>query len=36
MILFGRKIPFAAALLIWGLLWEIVGQSGTVFIIPPL
>jgi NitT/TauT family transport system permease protein len=34
--LFGLRIPFAVAPLLWGVLWEIVGQSGTVFIIPPL
>ena len=32
----GYRIPAAASLLIWGVLWEIVGRSGTVFILPPL
>ena len=34
--LFGYHLPGMSSLLIWGLLWEIVGQSGVTFFIPPL
>ena len=30
------RIPIMASLLIWAVLWEIVGRSGASFIIPPL
>lgn len=36
MTLFGYRIPAVFSLLIWCVLWEIVGQSETVFIFPPL
>lgn len=36
MTLFGREIPMAASLLIWAALWEIVGRSEAVMLIPPL
>jgi NitT/TauT family transport system permease protein len=32
----GYRIPMAASLLLWAVLWEAIGQSGTVFILPPL
>ena len=32
----GYRIPAAFSLLIWAVLWEIVGRTGTVFILPPL
>ena len=34
--LFGYRLPAMSSLLVWGLLWEIVGQSGISFFIPPL
>lgn len=34
--LFGYRLPGMSSLLVWGLLWEIVGQSGLTFFIPPL
>lgn len=34
--LFGYRIPMLFSLLIWAGLWEIVGQTGASFIIPPL
>ena len=34
--IYGYRIPAAASLLIWAVLWEIVGRSGAVFILPPL
>jgi NitT/TauT family transport system permease protein len=30
------RIPMMASLLIWAALWEVVGQSGASFVIPPL
>lgn len=32
----GYRIPMAASLILWALLWEAIGQSGAVFILPPL
>ena len=32
----GYKLPAMSSLLVWGLLWEIVGQTGLTFFIPPL
>ncbi len=32
----GRDIPNLAALLIWAVVWEIVGRLGLVALIPPL
>ena len=32
----GYRIPAMASLLLWGALWEAVGRSGAVFILPPL
>jgi NitT/TauT family transport system permease protein len=36
MILFGYRLPAMSSLLLWGLLWEGVGQLGLTFFIPPL
>lgn len=36
MILFGYRIPMMASLLVWCVIWEIVGRSGAMFLIPPL
>lgn len=36
MTLLGYRLPGMSSLLIWGLLWEIVGQLGITFFIPPL
>ncbi len=33
---FGIKLPAMSSLLIWALLWEIVGQLDLTFFIPPL
>jgi NitT/TauT family transport system permease protein len=30
------RVPMMASLLIWAALWEIVGQTGASFVIPPL
>jgi len=34
--IYGYRIPMVFSLLIWAGLWEIVGQTGASFIIPPL
>lgn len=34
--LFGYTLPGMSSLILWGLLWELVGQSGMTFFIPPL
>ncbi len=36
MTVFGCRIPAAFSLLIWCVLWEIIGQMEAVFIFPPL
>jgi len=33
---FGFRLPAMSSLLVWGLLWEIIGQSGMTFFLPPL
>ena len=32
----GFRLPGMSSLLLWGLLWEVVGQSGLSFFLPPL
>jgi NitT/TauT family transport system permease protein len=36
MTLFGYRIPMMASLLVWCVLWEIVGWLDLVFLLPPL
>ena len=36
MILFGYRLPGMSSLLVWGLLWEIVGRADLTFFVPPL
>jgi NitT/TauT family transport system permease protein len=36
MTLFGRRVPMMASLLVWGLLWELVGRAELVFLVPPM
>ena len=36
MTLLGYRLPGMSSLIIWGLLWEFVGQSGLTFFVPPL
>jgi len=36
MTLLGYRLPGMSSLIIWGLLWELVGQSGLTFFVPPL
>lgn len=35
MTLFGRRLPDMSSLLIWALVWEIVGQLKLTFFVPP-
>ena len=34
--LFGYRLPAMSSLLLWGLLWEIIGQLDVTFFVPPL
>lgn len=36
MTIFGYRLPGMSSLLLWALVWEIVGQTGWTFFIPPL
>lgn len=36
MTVYGVRLPAMSSLIIWGLLWEIVGQLGLSFFVPPL
>jgi NitT/TauT family transport system permease protein len=36
MTVLGYKLPAMSSLILWGLLWEIVGRSGITFFVPPL
>ncbi len=36
MTLFGYRLPGMSSLILWGILWEIVGQLGLTFFVPPL
>ena len=35
MTLFGRRIPMMASILVWCALWEILGRSGAMYLVPP-
>jgi NitT/TauT family transport system permease protein len=35
MTIFGYRVPMMASLLVWCVVWEIVGQTGLMFILPP-
>jgi len=36
MTLFGFRLPGMSSLILWGLLWEAVGQAELTFFVPPL
>jgi len=36
MTLFGHRLPAMSSLVLWGLLWEIIGRLDVTFFIPPL
>jgi NitT/TauT family transport system permease protein len=33
---FGYRLPAMSSLILWGILWEVVGRLGATFFIPPL
>lgn len=35
MIVLGWRVPMMASLLIWCALWEAVGRTGAIFVLPP-
>ena len=35
MTLFGYRVPMMASLLVWCVLWEIVGRLDVIFLLPP-
>ncbi|HMQ92819.1 MAG TPA: ABC transporter permease subunit [Amaricoccus sp.] len=36
MTIYGYRLPAMSSLVLWAVLWEIVGRSGLTFFIPPL
>lgn len=36
MTLFGHRLPGMSSLILWGLVWEIVGRMDLTFFVPPL
>ncbi|MDJ0630215.1 MAG: ABC transporter permease subunit [Rhodobacter sp.] len=36
MIVFGYRLPGMSSLIVWGLLWELVGRLKLTFFVPPL
>ena len=36
MYLFGYRLPGMSSLILWGALWELIGQAKITFFIPPL
>jgi len=36
MTIFGKKVPILFSLIIWLVIWELVGRSEIIFIFPPL
>ncbi|MEK1886872.1 MAG: ABC transporter permease subunit [Phyllobacterium sp.] len=36
MTLFGYRVPMMASLLVWCVIWEIIGRTNLVFLLPPL
>lgn len=36
MTVFGYRLPGMSSLILWGLLWELIGQMGVTFFVPPL
>ncbi len=35
MTLLGYRVPMMASILVWCLLWEVIGQSGRMYLVPP-
>ncbi len=36
MMVFGYRLPMMSSLIVWGLLWELVGRLDLTFFVPPL
>ncbi|HET7411401.1 MAG TPA: ABC transporter permease subunit, partial [Pararhizobium sp.] len=36
MVIFGHRIPMVASLVLWAILWEIVGRLDVTILLPPL
>jgi NitT/TauT family transport system permease protein len=36
MTIFGYRIPMMASLIVWAVIWEIVGRLDIIFLIPPI
>lgn len=36
MMIFGYRLPMMSSLIVWGLLWELVGRLDLTFFVPPL
>lgn len=36
MTMFGYRIPMMASLIVWALVWEVVGRLDIIFLIPPM
>ena len=36
MTIYGWRVPMMASLLVWLVVWEIVGRTGAVFLVPPV
>jgi len=34
--IYGYRLPAMSSLILWGILWEVVGQTGVTFFVPPL
>ena len=35
MVIFGKRIPMVFALLVWLIVWEVIGRLELLFLIPP-
>src|SRR3546814_16820451 len=35
MTIFGRRVPMMASLIVWCLIWEVLGRLDLVFLLPP-
>jgi NitT/TauT family transport system permease protein len=33
--IFGARIPIMASLIVWAILWEVIGRLGLIFLLPP-
>ena len=36
MYIFGYRLPGMSSLVVWGLLWEMIGRADVTFFVPPL